>query len=90
MRNNVDNKNDGIDDDVDFEYQYHHGTGEHVLVKKQRRDGDGRNRPTKYYSVQCILCHCVDGICWIIVLGFLIFSFWLCYYIYNNYNDGGG
>ena len=64
-------------------YQYHHGTGRHMLMKGD----DCLERPK--YSFQCCLCYCVDGLCLVIILGFLIFAFWLPYYLYNNYGDGG-
>lgn len=64
-------------------YVYHHGSGKHILMK-----GDtDPNRPT--YSLQCCWCYCVDGLCLLIVIAFLIFAFWLPYYLYNNYGDGG-
>lgn len=67
-------------------YVYHHGSGKHYLMKDDIDDSDP-NRP--HYSMQCCLCHCVDALCWVLVLGFLAFAFWLPYYLYNNYGDGG-
>jgi hypothetical protein len=64
------------------DYQYNHGTGEHLLVYPDR----DVNRPK--YSLNCLLCYCVDTLCLLLVVGFLVFAFWLCYYLLNNY-DGG-
>jgi hypothetical protein len=64
-------------------YVYHHGSGKHILAK----DDTDVNRPK--YSFRCCLCYCVDGACLAIIVGFLIFAFWLPYYVYNNYGDGG-
>ena len=63
-------------------YVYHHGTGKHYLVKEDDSD-------RKKYSLHCCWEHCVDGTCIVIVVAFLIFAFWLPYYLYNNYGDGG-
>jgi hypothetical protein len=61
-------------------YTYHHGTGEHLLVYPDR----DVNRPK--YSLHCCLCQCLDCVILLFVFGFLGFAFWLCYYLYNNYD----
>lgn len=66
------------------EYEYHHGTGKHVLMK---RDDDDVARPK--WSLTCILCQALDALILVFVLCFLGGAFYLCYYLYNNY-DGGG
>ena len=75
---------DGYYSDYHY-YRYNHGTGEHVLVNDKNNYHD---RPPKY-SLHCLFCYCVDCFCLLLVLGFLGFSFWLCYYLYNNYSGGG-
>ena len=65
-------------------FKYHHGRGQHLLV---REDTDFNRRPK--YSLHCFLQYCCDCIVVLIIIGFLVFAFWLCYYIYNNYGDGG-
>jgi len=67
------------------DYEYHHGTGKHILMK--RDDDDDVNRPK--YSLKCILCQALDGLILLFVFVFLGGAFYLCYYLYNNY-DGGG
>lgn len=62
-------------------YVYHHGRGEHLLI---RTDPD-INRPK--YSFQCCLCHLFDALILVLIIGFLVFAFWLCYYLYNNYDS---
>ena len=66
------------------EFEYHHGRGEHVPV---RAETDSNRRRPKYYSLSCFFQHCVDVLCFLLVLGFLVFAFWLCYYLYNNYGN---
>jgi hypothetical protein len=66
-----------------MDYEYHAGTGKHILMKS---DPDV-NRPT--YSVVCFLHYLCDCIALSLVVGFLGFAGWLCYYILNNYGDGG-
>jgi hypothetical protein len=67
-------------------YEYHHGSGKHVLMKDDMYYDDP-NRPR--YSVKCCLCHCIDVIIFILIVSFLSFAFWICYYLYKNYSDGG-
>jgi hypothetical protein len=62
-------------------FHYHHGRGEHVLV---RGDADP-NRPPMY-SISCCLHYCCDCMVLLLIVGFLVFAFWLCYYLYNNYD----
>lgn len=63
-------------------YSYHHGRGEHILV----RPDEDQNRPR--YSLHCCLCHCVDCLVTVFIVAFLVFMFWLPYYLYNNYGSG--
>ena len=65
------------------EYEYHHGTGKHMLMQQD----DDWNRPK--YSLQCILCQALDCFILLFVIAFLGGAFYLCYYLYNNY-DGSG
>eukprot|EP00980_Cylindrotheca_fusiformis_P016152 scaffold4805_cov136-Cylindrotheca_fusiformis.AAC.7 len=62
-------------------YRYHHGTGMHYVVQED----EDVNRPK--YSLRCCLCYCVDVVVCAIIVGFLVFSFWLSYYLYNNGGD---
>jgi len=64
-------------------YKYHHGQGRHVLVRGRPDDDERPN-----YSLLCLLHHCCDALVWALVLGFLGGAFYLCYYIYNNYEGG--
>ena len=73
----------GVPQEPSAIYHYHHGTGEHLLIPP---DPDV-HRPR--YSLTCLSCYCVDLLCLLLVVGCLIFNFWLCYYIYNNYQGGG-
>ena len=68
-------------------YRYNHGTGEHILISDEELTKDAVK--TKY-SFHCFLCYFVDFICLVIVLGFFVFTFWICYYLFNNYSGGGG
>ena len=65
-------------------YEYNHGAGEHVLVRGY--DGGASSKPQ--YSLQCLMCHCVDGLVLLAVLSFLGFSLYLAYYVLNNYGGG--
>eukprot|EP00978_Attheya_sp_CCMP212_P022838 scaffold68798_cov52-Attheya_sp.AAC.2 len=62
------------------DYEYHHGTGRHMLMKP---DSDV-NRP--HYSIYCCLCHLCDYCILAFILAFLGGAFYLCYYLYNNYD----
>ena len=66
----------------DCYYEYHHGTGEHILV---RRNVDP-NQPR--FSFMCICCKLLDTLILCTVIGFLGFAGWLCYYLLNNYSGG--
>jgi hypothetical protein len=68
------------------DYEYHHGSGKHVLMKRGDVDED-YNRPR--YSLKCVLCQALDCLVLLLVFAFLGGAFYLCYYLYNNY-DGGG
>ena len=59
-------------------YEYHHGNGRHVAVPRP---------PPPTYSLHCCCQYGVDGLILILIVGFLLFAFWLCYYIYNNYGE---
>ena len=61
-------------------YEYHHGTGRHILVQP---DPD-YNRPR--YSLTCILCNCCDALIFLFVIVFLGGAFYLVYYLYSNYS----
>lgn len=63
-------------------YEYHHGSGQHLLISADK----DKNRPK--YSFLCFLCYCVDCFVLLLVIGFLVFAGWLCYYLYNM-SDGG-
>jgi hypothetical protein len=63
---------------VTTHYEYHHGTGKHVLMKDY---DDGSPK----YSVGCCLSYVLDCFCISLAIGFLVFSGWLCYHIYTNY-----
>lgn len=69
-------------------YEYHHGSGDHILM----RNGygyNGNNIPVKpQYSIKCIACHCVDCLILVAVLAFLGFSLYIAYYVLNNYGGG--
>lgn len=67
----------------DCEYQYHHGTGRHILVKRDK-DDDDYNQPK--YSFHCLLCYCCDALVLLLIIGFLGGAAYLCYYLYNNYS----
>lgn len=68
--------------DPDCYYEYHHGSGRHILVQGDPND----NRPR--YSMACILHNGADCVIFLFVIGFLGGSFYLAYYLYNNYGDG--
>lgn len=61
-------------------YEYHSGTGKHILVEP---DPDV-NRPQ--YSVMCCLCKCLDYSIFLFAIAFLGGAFYLCFYLYNNYD----
>lgn len=67
------------------EYEYHHGTGKHIL----RKHDDEYEYARPKYSLTCILCQALDCLILLLVIAFLGGAFYLCYYLYNNY-DGGG
>jgi len=71
------------DIDGDCYYEYHHGSGRHVLV---RGDPQADDRPK--YSLQCILCNCCDALVLLLVIAFLGGAFYLSYYLYSNYSGG--
>ena len=66
-----------------FYYEYNHGQGRHIL----RKDEDDRRAP--WCSYQCFCAHLVDALIWVLVLGFLGGAGYLCYYLLENYGDGG-
>ena len=71
----------GVGDGEDlagYYYEYQHGNGRHVYVPRP---------PPPTYSLHCCCQYGVDGLILILIVGFLLFAFWLCYYIYNNYGD---
>jgi hypothetical protein len=70
-----------------IDYEYHHGTGKHVLMKRGDDDDMDYNRPR--YSLKCILCQALDCFILSFVVAFLGGAFYLCYFLYNNF-DGGG
>ena len=59
-------------------YEYHHGSGRHILMKDE---DDGVPK----YSIKCCLCYTLDFLIFSVAIGFLVFSGWLCYYLYTNY-----
>jgi hypothetical protein len=63
-------------------YDYNHGTGEHYLV----REVVDADRPR--CSWKCFCNHFIDFFCISLALGFLLFSGWLVYYLYNNADSG--
>lgn len=66
-------------------YEYHHGTGKHILVRKQTADDDP-NRPR--ISCACILHNLLDALILLICLAFLGGAGYLCYYLLTNYGNG--
>lgn len=60
-------------------YEYNHGSGQHVLMR-----GHGAAAKPQY-SLQCLACHCVDGLILVAVLAFLGFSMYIAYYALNNF-----
>ena len=67
-----------------YYYEYHHGRGEHVLV---RADPDV-NRPR--FSVKCIACQCLDCLILTGCILFLYFSIRYALYLLDNADGGGG
>ena len=50
------------------DYEYHHGTGKHVLIKPD----EDPNRPR--YSAKCILCSLIDVLIFVGCIVFLYFA----------------
>lgn len=70
-----------IEDDPNCYYEYHHGTGQHILT---RSDPDV-NRPK--YSWKCIACQCCDVLIFVACIAFLFFAIRYAFYCLENGGD---
>lgn len=68
-------------DSPDCYYEYHHGTGQHVLVRGDR----DTNRPR--YSWRCVLCNLVDLL---ILVGCIAFLYFAIKYALSLLEDSDG
>ena len=69
-------------EEIPCRYEYHHGSGKHVLV---RADPD-INRPI--YSFHCFLCNCIDVLIFVGCIALLFFA--IRYALYQLENSDGG
>lgn len=69
------------DDDDDCYYEYHHGTGKHILKRSDKN-------PSPKYSWKCICCHFIDVLIFVGCIAFLYFAIRYAFYCLENYGDG--
>jgi len=69
------------EEDPNCYYEYHHGTGRHVLT---RPDPDV-NRPK--WSWTCVACNCCDLLIFLGCVAFLFFSIRYAFYLLENGGD---
>lgn len=67
-------------------YEYHHGSGRHILVRNNANGMEDLNRPK--YSSHCICCNCVDFLIFAGCIAFLFFAIRYALYCLEN-ADGG-
>lgn len=64
-------------------YEYHHGTGQHILVRDE--NVEDINRPK--YSWHCFFCNCIDVSIFVGCIAFLFFAIRYALYLLNEGGD---